>query len=247
VKDQYACDINDYLKYAFLRTIAPDERRTEIVWMLTAHDGGNDGKRLDYLGQPERFRVIDPPLFDALQHLVAIGSRTVQAVEEAGILPNVFFVAGELCDRLSDRDEYMSRAFAAAGMSTFIFFDPDNGVGVPSVPKGRRNSSKYVYSDEVTKAYRLGQSSVSVYQHFPYRPRLPLLRSLADTLLERTDSPAMLVLSTPYVAYLVLPQPSAERRLYARMQELSHRAETLRTTLSRFVKNAPGASPLEEP
>jgi hypothetical protein len=57
----------------------------------------------------------------------------------------------------------MKREFSGRDL---VFFDPDNGIEVLSKPCGGRDSSKYVYWDELQETYRSGQS-VLVYQIFP--------------------------------------------------------------------------------
>jgi hypothetical protein len=52
MKDQYVGAVNDYLKYAVLRTLAgAGEIRIGICWMLTPVGGRSDGKIIAYLHQ----------------------------------------------------------------------------------------------------------------------------------------------------------------------------------------------------
>ena len=62
MKNQYVADVNDFLKYAFLRAVAKRDLHLTVVWMLTASDAGTDGQRLRYLADPGRFRQVDPLL-----------------------------------------------------------------------------------------------------------------------------------------------------------------------------------------
>lgn len=226
MKDQYVGDISDYLKYALLRSLRSEGERTAIVWMLTRGDSRTDGRRLGYLGRPELFRPIDPPLFDALHFLVNSEGRSVKGIQAGGVLPRASFFDGELGDSLTERSSYMGHVLATARASQLLFFDPDNGIDVQSVPKGRRNSSKYVYRDEILEAYERG-ASVTVYQHFPRRARAPFLRDLADDLLALTNCGAVLTLVTGHVAFLVLPQPRDESALRTSMQTLDQRTRSL--------------------
>jgi hypothetical protein len=230
LKDQYVGDVNDYLKYALLRQLTSDDQKLAVIWMRTSGDGRRDGRRLTYLEQPSRFRTLDPPLFDALQHLVTAGRRSVAAVEQCAILSRAVFVTDELRDGSSDRDEYMRRALGIAHAASVIFFDPDNGIDTPSIRKGQRSSSKYVYRDEIRDAYALGRSVV-VYQHFPRRQRLPFLHALADDLRGSIGSQNVYALDTPHVAFLILPQPADERTLFDRLRNVSERAGPFRTSV----------------
>ena len=42
-----------------------------------------------------------------------------------------------------------------------VFFDPDNGIEIASVKKGRKDSSKFVYLDEIGASYAAGKSALS--------------------------------------------------------------------------------------
>ena len=90
MKDQYFGDVNDFQKYALLRRIArPASLKLGVCWMLTESDGRSDGRHLDYLNHPARFRAHDPELFDWLR--VAIchdhDRRTATVAKTAPSLP----------------------------------------------------------------------------------------------------------------------------------------------------------------
>jgi hypothetical protein len=52
-----------------------------------------------------------------------------------------------------------------------VFFDPDNGLETNSLKKGRKNSSKFAFLDELADYFRRHQS-VLVYQHYPHVDRV---------------------------------------------------------------------------
>jgi hypothetical protein len=223
MKDQYVGDVNDYFKYALLRALTGPDDELVVAWMLTPGDGRTDGRRLSYLGQPNRYRRLDSPLFDALHAALATGTRNVQAVEQAGVLPGAVFVPGVLGDGLLDRRRYFDDVWAASAGRTLLFFDPDNGMAVRSVRRGARNSAKYLYWDELGVAYRQDISLV-VYQHFPRRPRPIFLDELARKIHEGTGSSCVLALSTAHVAFLVVPQPGHSGVLESRLNAFSANA-----------------------
>ncbi len=97
MKDQYVADVNDYLKYALLRTLT-DPSATAVAWMLTPSDDRTDGQRLAYLEQPHAFAHLDPALFETLKVLVREGRRTVAAVQETGILEGALYASDVLHD-----------------------------------------------------------------------------------------------------------------------------------------------------
>jgi hypothetical protein len=223
VKDQYVGDINDFLKYGLLRAVAGQGLQVGIIWMLTPSDTRADGRRLEYLATPERFRGLDPPLFDVLEEIVESGDRTVAAIERARVLPRAVFLSEVLTDGLEARESYFQQAWAAAEDSPVVFFDPDNGLEVRSVRKGRRNSSKYLYWDELQAGYRRGHSIVA-YQHFPRRPRMPFLMELSRVAQVLLDCRRVLALTTAHVAFLVVPQADDAAMLSQRLGEFSTRA-----------------------
>jgi hypothetical protein len=224
MKDQYVGDANDYLKYALLRNLTNvSERAVSVVWMLTQSDDRLDGQRLSYLEQPDRFRHIDPVVFDALRELVSTGQRTVEAIERVELLPTASFASELLRDGRMDRDRYFAKALKAAAGCPLVFFDPDNGLAVASVPKGRKNSSKYLYWDELEETFGRGQSVV-VYQHFPRRPREAFLRLLARRISEATGCDIIEAITTAHVAFLVVPQKPETASLRAAVAQFASRA-----------------------
>lgn len=54
MRDQYATDISDYLKFSLLRVFNQGARRLGIGWYyLPGHDGRNDGRHVEYKSEPE--------------------------------------------------------------------------------------------------------------------------------------------------------------------------------------------------
>jgi hypothetical protein len=223
LKDQYVGDVNDYVKYALLRSISDREHRLGVVWMLTAPDERADGSRLAYLTRPERFRHLDPALFDGLAELITSGRRSVRDLQEARLLPHAIFFSAEMDNGPAARADYIERAINRSAGAAFVFFDPDNGVEVPSVKRGRRGSARYVYWDELGAFFARGHSLV-VYQHFPRRPRLAFLERLGDAARYHVGGPGVLALTTPHVAFLLLPQAWHWDRLSACLDAVCERA-----------------------
>jgi hypothetical protein len=234
VKDQYVGDVNDYLKYALLRAITADESEVAVIWMLTPADGRTDGRRLAYLDQANHYRKVDPHLFDALRRIVQDGARTIAAVEHANILPNATFMSDVLLDGATSRAEYAQDVKLAARGKPLVFFDPDNGLEIASISKGRRNSNKYLYWSEARDFYHAGHS-VLIYQHFPRRPRVAFIATLAQLAYERCGCPTLIALRTPHVAFLLLPQPESADRIFEELRQFSVRAGPFGTTVTRIA------------
>jgi hypothetical protein len=225
VKHQYVGDISDYRKYALLRALsAGGANRIGVCWMLTPDDGGADGGKLAYLGQKERFRHYDPELFDILAHAAAEPDRRrLQNIEDSGAIAGALYYNETLLDDLSQRASFMEKAATALNQTELIFFDPDNGLEV-SLPKGRRNSSKYLYLDEVGAFYEAGKSLL-LYQHFPRVARKAFLASCTGRLQDAAPGGAAWAFTTAHVVFFLLIQPEAPARLAIAAMEACARWE----------------------
>jgi len=95
MQNRYVRDIGDYVKIAIL-----PGRRLGVAWWLFPDESHNrDGRHVDYLKRPDRWRHLDPPLFDALKGIVEAERRNVRALEQASLLPGALFVSDPLpCD-----------------------------------------------------------------------------------------------------------------------------------------------------
>jgi hypothetical protein len=169
--------------------------------MLTRDDGRTDGSRRDYLENPRRWRAFDPALFDALGR----SRRSVVEARSRRLMPGAVFHEETLTDDRDERYGYIKRFLAASRSCELVFFDPDNGLDVRSVPKGRRGSSKYLYRDELRQAFRAGHS-VLFYQHFPRVARGPYSSRLADKVGVLTGAAGVWRLRTAHVLFLLAAQ-----------------------------------------
>lgn len=213
MKHQYVGDINDYRKYALLRALsARGANRVGVCWMLTPDDGSVDGNKLAYLGQPERFRHFDPELFDILVHAASEPDRRrLQTIEDSGALANALYHNDTLPDDKNGRAAFMERCASEFRDAELVFFDPDNGLEV-TLPKGRKNSSKYLYLDEVAAFYEAGKS-ILVYQHFPRVERKAFLASCTERLRGVAPGSAVWAFTTSHVVFLLLVHPESPARL----------------------------------
>jgi hypothetical protein len=119
MKNQYFGDINDYRKYALLRTLCDCDTHLSVCWMLTPDDSRPDGKKTKYLDQPRRWRQLDPDLFDSLRKAVP-DNRRVAWAEEMGILRSVcFFPDYSMTARISGNSTSRTSRAARAIASLF--------------------------------------------------------------------------------------------------------------------------------
>jgi hypothetical protein len=211
MKNQYFGDINDYKKYSLLRLLGGHGQiKTAVCWVLTEDDNRTDGSKIRYLEQPEKWQNYDPVLYEYLRKLVyEKGLRNVSHIEQDSILPNCRFFKDFIYDSVESRDNFFSCFLEFAKGTDLVFFDPDNGIEVKSIARGKRSSSKYIYWDEVKASYEAGHS-LMIYQHFPRRPREPFLRNLVHKVRDFIRANQVFSYCTYHVAFLLLPQPDHE-------------------------------------
>lgn len=224
MKEQYVGDINDYRKYTLLRALADGGRhRIGVCWMLTPSDDSPDGNKLGYLTLPERYRAFDPELFDLLGAVVGRdGGRRLIAIEESGAIPNARYFNAETPDRREERESWLDEARLALAGCDLVFLDPDNGLAVASTAKGRKNSSKYVFLDEVATFYAAGQS-VLIYQHYPRVERRTFEAACAASLSSIAPDAQLWRFATGHVVFLLILHPRAPATLAAEVERAASR------------------------
>lgn len=164
LKEQYVGDINDYRKYALLRRLAAGGLKIGVCWMLTAPDDRNDGRKLGYLDEPERWRGFDPELFDALHPIAkAKTNRRLQLVERGKALPRALFFNECVPTNVVLRRYYFEVALEELTPADIVFYDPDNGIEVKSTPRGAPDSPKFIYRDEIAATYGAGMKAKALY------------------------------------------------------------------------------------
>ena len=147
MKNQYFGDINDYKKYSLLRILSGNGQiETVVCWVLTEDDSRTDGSKIRYLEQPEKWQNYDPTVYEYLRKQVLDkGIRNVSYIEQDDIIPNCRFYREVINDNVGSRENFFSGFLEFAKGADLVFFDPDNGIEVKSIPRGRKSSSKYVY------------------------------------------------------------------------------------------------------
>lgn len=204
MKDQYFGDVNDYRKYGLLRQLAlTTDLPLGVFWLLTAADGRRDGEARRYLDQPKTWAGYDPVLYERLRTAASL-SRSVALAEQWQLLPRATYVRDLVTNDAAARRILFSSALNRFTQDSLLFFDPDNGIEVRSVPFGRFNSCKYVYWDELAAAYERGHSLV-VYQHYPRVQRARFHEQLGAAFAARLAAPEIRIFSTSFVAFVVVP------------------------------------------
>lgn len=138
MKDQYAGDISDYLKFAFLRAIQPVGRTLGVAWYYTdGHDGRPDGRHLEYLSEPA-WSALDPALYGELGRLPM---RSIASLERLNIWPERVLYHGARVPRARDRAEWLDGMLASLAGADIIFADPDNGLTRAGCPPVRKSAT----------------------------------------------------------------------------------------------------------
>ena len=225
MKVQYFGDVNDYRKFALLRLLSEvGGFKIGVCWMLTEADGSAHGAKRDYLKQPEVWQAQDPELFDALAKVPPSPQFSdLQRIEREGIVPGATFFNEFVADFRTERDAFHARCMATFADRDLVFFDPDNGLEVKSVPNGRKRSSKYVLLDELADHYRAGRS-VLVYQHPDHLlARKAFVDDKATKLRAVLSDTSIWAFGTPYVVFLLAAHPDHAKQVIATATELRNK------------------------
>ncbi len=222
MKNQYFGDVQDYRKYGLLRHLTGSGRMSlGVVWMLTPDDEGTDGAKIAYLNQSKPYRHLDPDLFDFLYKFVHEDKqRNVIQAGTIGFMPNAVFVSDVIPDDIESRRVIVSDALHAVSSVDLVFFDPDNGFEVDSCKKGKRNSSKYVYWDEIHRTYKNGHS-VLIYQHFPRIARENYIQLRLQTLKSHSPGARVVAFCTSHVGFFLAMQNRHVEEIESRIPSLT--------------------------
>lgn len=169
MKNQYVGDIGDYGKYGMLRYLASKGMKIGINWYLCPDDGRTDGNHTEYLSD-ERMRVYDAAAYDALKKIAFREDKTVQLVENSGILDGMSFYNRMLdldsvhwSQRAEKRNAWHQEALNALLDANLVFADPDNSLSVTKKPT-QKGAEKFILPDEIMDYYNRGQDVV-YYHH----------------------------------------------------------------------------------
>jgi hypothetical protein len=178
LQNRYVGDVGDFGKYALLRRLCGppggQSIRLAVVWCAFPDEAhNNDGRHIAYLHRGD-YEGLDTELLLAIRKLVAGGSRNISSIRGAGILARdtVFYEApistrkqeALAINRLRHRAAWLEKCLAATRDCPFVFFDPDNGLEVASVPKHHPKAGKYIYWEELAAFWSRGQTLL-IYHH----------------------------------------------------------------------------------
>ncbi len=209
MKNQYFGNIYDYLKYGLLRQLSRHGQiSTAICWMLTKDDGKQEGHRIHYLNEPDKWGKFDPEVFNFLQqNVLEQGLRKVTVLENSQLIPNSRFYSGSFPDHPTGRRASFEEFLKFALGSGLVFFNPDKGIEIKSVKYGRKFSSNYLYWAEIKQSFARGYTLL-IYQHLPPKPREQFINTLTGRLSNLTGASIVYSISTGRVAFFLVPQAS---------------------------------------
>jgi len=191
--------------------------------MLTPDDGGSDGGKRKYLNGKGNWSEYDPPLFESLQQTTDPRKRHVSYAESWGILPTARFFFSKLLPANSlERRTYFQEFLSVARETgaNLVFFDPDNGLEVPSVPYRMKRSPKHLYSDELWCTFSRGHS-ILLYQHFGRQKRGPFICNTAQGLCWATGAADLFSFRTRNVVFFLVPQASHNEFFQSRASQVT--------------------------
>ena len=195
VRDQYAGDISDVLKFSFLRALAGSDRALGIAWYyVPINDGRADGRHLEWRDEAA-WRKLDAELHDGLSTLP---ERTVAALERAAIWPKGTVFHREPMPSRAQRHAWGLRKRTALDQSDIVFLDPDNGIGDPT----ERHATFY----EIQTLKKSGRAVVFIT--FPGRiKRDDLIAQLHERLINEAGSASAVTL---WISVSVLCRPGSK-------------------------------------
>lgn len=166
MQNRYAGDVGDYVKLSLLRALTRG-RKLGIAWYLYPdEDHNSDGRHTSYLRQPEKWRCLDPELFDALSALV-LSERSIAALEPC--LHGGRFASAQLptavmpAERCVARSNWFKAVSDELADCDIVFADPDNGL-VDDAAYRRRNRT-FGKQMPLSEAIALSQKRVAVIYH----------------------------------------------------------------------------------
>ena len=212
MKNQYVGDINDYVKYGLIHSIAKIfDEKILIVWMLTKNDN-NDGNKIEYLDNPKKYRQYNPVLFDELQKVVENKHKSdnidnIIAIEQNKLFKKYRFFNEFIKDDIKSRSIYFQKVNSLAIKYNTIFFDPDNGIEIQSCKCGNKKSSKYIYWNEIQDIYKL-KKNILIYQHFPRKDRQKFTKDLVEECKIKFKNAKTVPIMTKHTLFIFIVQYS---------------------------------------
>jgi hypothetical protein len=180
MRDQYAGDVSDVLKFAFLRALAGADRTLGIAWYYVQnHDGRLDGQHLEWREEPA-WQRLDRQLYVGLS---ALPERSVAALEHAAIWPNGTLFHREPMPSPLQRNAWGEHKRTALDGANIVFLDPDNGLGA--------ETAKHATLSEIKLLRRTGRAIVFITFPGRNKPHDVLVQHLHEQLRDEAQANAI--------------------------------------------------------
>lgn len=166
MQDRYAGDIGDFIKLALLRALSPGHQ-LGIAWYRTLDETHNgDGRHVNYLDEPnlEKWRALDPELFENLRGIVARKERSVASLE-AGLIQGDVTYHNLLLTKSVLRQEWFEGVQRQLAGCNLVFADPDNGIAPGGYRSGGQKAIKSITYPEISRLYGGKARSLVIYHH----------------------------------------------------------------------------------
>lgn len=167
MRHQRVGEIGCYLKLSLLRALS-DGHRLGIAWYLVPDTARpSAGLQTGYLDLPDRWRQLDPDVFDALHSLVRSGRRSLPALQRSGIISAVHSLSVPQYDRVHwpQRVDYRKAWFDGVVRDLrdcdLIFADPEIGL----IDKGKPMRADHALRMTLEEAKVLAKGRTAVLFH----------------------------------------------------------------------------------
>jgi hypothetical protein len=185
LRDQYAGDVSDFLKFALLRALADTDRRLGVAWYYVPGDDGRpDGRHLEWR-RDDAWKALDPVVHAALSTL---SDRSVAALERASLWPGGTLFHRKPVPRDASRHEWAVKIGVSLAQADLVFLDPDNGIG--------DRKEKHAKFSEIAALRDSNRSLIAILFPGRSKPHHELIKHLHERIRERCGSERVLTVRT---------------------------------------------------
>lgn len=184
MRDQYAGDISDAIKFSLLRRLAGGGRRLGIAWYYVPGDDGRpDGRHLEWQGE-RAWEYLDP----AIVQLHGLRQRSIEELERLSFWPPGTVFYREPVPGRFQRKGWAERKRHSLETADIVFLDPDNGLG--------NKTSKHATFEELKLMRRPGRALVIITFPGRSKPHVELVKDLHKRLGDEIGSDSIATLRT---------------------------------------------------
>jgi len=177
MQEKYIGDTPDFGKYALLRALCNKQTglRLGINWYLTIgsevdRPNNRDGNKRHHATNQEIYEPIDKGLWNQLNRFQHEDHRSLERIENSGILPKTTLYHSEplslvnfrgKINKTVERTRWVESGFRALEPVDIVFVDPDNGFET-KIPRHYKRGPKFTYYDEIKGYVGRNQTVVAI-------------------------------------------------------------------------------------